>query len=325
MNAILVGSGKELQWENVPDPKLGPEDVLIDVYAAAVNRADLMQRAGDYPSPPGCPEWMGLEVAGVISAVGEKAASHRQVGQPVCALLGGGGYAEQVAVRYDMTMPIPKGVSMIQAAALPEAFATAYLNLFYEGQAQKSETLLMHAGASGLASVIIPMAKAFGLRVITSVMTEEIAKSIEHLKADRVIVTNKEEPSQALRDELENGHGVDLVIDCLGGTMMGKSLPFLNRGGRWILIATLAGDTTVINMKEMYKRNLRVIGNTLRSRTPEMKAEILSRLVSEVWPLIEQKQVFPAIWKTLPIERADEAHSDMQSGRSVGKIVLTVR
>lgn len=325
MKAILVGTAKHLFWQEVPNPVVGPEDVLIDIHAASVNRADLMQRAGDYPPPPGCPEWMGLEVAGVITAVGEKAALHRKVGDEVCALLGGGGYAEQVAVPWGMTMPIPKGLSMAEASALPEAFATAYLNLFYEGKAHKGETLLMHAGASGLASVIIPMARAYGLRVITSVMTDEAAAAIRHLKADRVIVTSREDPADVLKEELENGHGVDLVIDCLGGDMMGRALPHMNRGGRWIMIATLAGDTSCVNLKEMYKKNLRIIGNTLRSRTPAMKAEILAKLVDEVWPMVESGEVRPTIWKMLPIQQAEEAHAELQSGRSTGKVVLLVR
>ena len=171
MKAILVNDDKSLRWDNVPDPVCGAEDCLVKISAAALNRADLMQREGDYPPPPGCPEWMGLEVAGTIVEMGEiaKERSGYKVGDEVCALLGGGGYAEYVNVKYDMLMPIPKGCSLVEAAAIPEAFATAYLNLFIEGGIKEGNTLLMNAGASGLASVIIPMAKAFGVRVITTV------------------------------------------------------------------------------------------------------------------------------------------------------------
>ena len=324
MKAILEQPDKSLVWQEVPDPVCGEREVLIRVQAAAINRADLMQRAGDYPPPPGCPEWMGLEVAGEIVACGAQVGDQRQVGQKVCALLGGGGYAEYVAVNWDMTMPIPAGVSVEEASAMPEAFATAYLNLFIEGNARPGETLLMHAGASGLASVVIPMAKAFGLRVITTVLTDAVAASIAHLKADRVIVTGREDPAQVLKEELEAGHGVDLTIDCLGGPDMARCLPYMERGGRWIMIATLAGDTSQVNLKEMYKRNLRVIGNTLRSRTPEMKAEILGRLVRDVWPMVEAGKVRATVYKVLPIQRAEEGQALLMEGKSVGKVVLTV-
>ena len=197
MKAILVNNDKSLRWDDVPDPKIQTDEVLVEIHAAALNRADLMQREGDYPPPPGCPEWMGLEIAGVIIEIGEKAKikSNWKIGDKVCALLGGGGYAEYVSVKYDMLMPIPENCSMIEAAAIPEAFATAYLNLFIEGNIKAGNTLLMNAGASGLASVIIPMAKAFGIRVITTVLDDEKADSIKHLNADRVVVTGKEDIS----------------------------------------------------------------------------------------------------------------------------------
>ena len=224
MKAILVNDDRSLRWDNVPDPQIKSDEVLVEIHAAALNRADLMQREGDYPPPPGAPEWMGLEIAGVITQMGDEAKekSNWKIGDKVCALLGGGGYAEYVAVKYDMLMPVPSNCSMAEAAAIPEAFATAYLNLFIEGNIKPGNTLLMNAGASGLASVIIPMAKAFGIRVITTVLSDEIASSIKHLNADRVVVTTKEDISEVLKEELENGHGVDVDIDCLGGEIMGK-------------------------------------------------------------------------------------------------------
>ncbi|MEE0927652.1 MAG: alcohol dehydrogenase catalytic domain-containing protein, partial [Acutalibacteraceae bacterium] len=208
MKAILVNDDKSLRWDNVPDPVLGAEDCMVKIEAAALNRADLMQREGDYPPPPGCPEWMGLEIAGTITEVGPEAAkkSNWKVGDKVCALLGGGGYAQYANVKYDMLMPVPENCTMVEAAAIPEAFATAYLNLFIEGNIKEGDTLLMNAGASGLASVIIPMAKAFGIRVITTVLTDEIAASITHLNADRIVVTTKEDISEVLKEELEAGH-----------------------------------------------------------------------------------------------------------------------
>ena len=327
MKAILVNDDRSLSWDNVPDPTIKSEEVLVEIHAAALNRADLMQREGDYPPPPGCPEWMGLEVAGVITEMGEeaKAKSDWKVGDKVCALLGGGGYAEYVAVKYDMLMPVPENCSMVEAAAIPEAFATAYLNLFIEGGIKEGNTLLMNAGASGLASVIIPMAKAFGIRVITTVLTDEIAESIKHLNADRVVVTTKENIAEVLKEELENGHSVDVAIDCLGGEIMGKCIHYLTHGARWIMIAALAGQKTEIDLKNIYVRNVRIIGSTLRSRTPEVKAQILSELVKNVFPKIETGEVKPTIHAVHPITEAEAAHDILYKGQNVGKVVLEVK
>ncbi len=327
MKAILVNNDKRLRWDDVPNPIIKSEEVLVEIHAAALNRADLMQREGDYPPPPGCPDWMGLEIAGVIVEMGEeaKAKSSWKIGDKVCALLGGGGYAEYVSVKYDMLMPIPKNCSMVEAASIPEAFATAYLNLFIEGNIKEGNTLLMNAGASGLASVIIPMAKAFGIRVITTVLTDEIANSIKHLNADRIVVTTKEDISMVLKEELENGHGVDVAIDCLGGEIMGKCIHYLTHGARWIMIAALAGTKTEIDLKNIYVRNIRIIGSTLRSRTPAVKAQILSELVEKVFPKIETGEIKPTIHAVLPITEAEAAHDILYKGQNVGKVVLQVK
>ena len=326
MKAILVNDDRSLRWDDVPNPVLGNEDCLVKIEAAALNRADLMQREGDYPPPAGCPEWMGLEIAGTIVEIAEgaKAKSNWKIGDKVCALLGGGGYAEYANIKYDMLMPVPNNCSMVEAAAIPEAFATAYLNLFIEGNIKAGDTLLMNAGASGLASVIIPMAKAFGVRVITTVLTDEKANDIKHLKADRVVVTTKEDIVEALKEELENGHPVDVAIDCLGGEIMGKCIHYLKHGARWIMIAALAGTKTEIDLKNIYVRNVRIIGSTLRSRTPEMKAQILADLVKNVWPKVETGEVKPTIYKVLPIQEAEAAHDILYKGQNVGKVVLTV-
>lgn len=325
MKAILIGENKSLHWSEVPDPVMKADEVLVQIEAAALNRADLLQREGNYPPPPGCPEWMGLEIAGTVVAVGENAAkkSSWKPGDKVCALLGGGGYAEYVTVRWDMLMPVPKGCSMIEAAALPEAFATAYLNLFYEGGLRAGDTLLMQAGASGLASVTIPMAKAFGARVITTVLDHQV-DSIAHLKADRVINTNREDLADVLKMELEAGHPVDVALDCLGGVNMGKCLHYLRHGARWIVIASLAGDLTTIDVRNIYVRNVRIIGSTLRSRTPDEKAALLAELVRKVWPKIERGEIRPTIHAVMPITEAEAAHDILYSGKHAGKVVLTV-
>ena len=327
MKAILVNEDHSLRWDNVPDPILKDDDCLVKIEAAALNRADLMQRDGDYPPPPGCPEWMGLEIAGTIVAIAEgaKEKSDWKIGDKVCALLGGGGYAEYANVKYDMLMPVPKNCSMVEASAIPEAFATAYLNLFMEGNIQEGDTLLMNAGASGLASVVIPMAKAFGVRVITTVLSDEIAQSIQHLNADRVVVTTKEDIVSVLKEEWENGHPVDVTIDCLGGEIMGKCLHYLRHGARWIMIAALAGQKTEIDLKNIYVRNVRIVGSTLRSRTPETKAQILASLVKDVWPKVESGEVKPTIYKVLPITEAEAAQDILYKGQNVGKVVLEVK
>ena len=326
MKAILINNDRTLRWDDVPDPVCGAEECMVKIEAAALNRADLMQREGDYPPPPGCPDWMGLEIAGTITEVGEEAAkkSDWKVGDKVCALLGGGGYAQYANVKYDMLMPVPKNCSMVEAAAIPEAFATAYLNLFIEGGIKQGNTLLMNAGASGLASVIIPMAKAFGVRVITTVLSDEIADSIKHLNADVVVNTRKENIVEVLKRELDNGYPVDVAIDCLGGEIMGKCIHYLKHGARWIMIAALAGTKTEIDLKNIYVRNVRIIGSTLRSRTPEMKAQILKNLVEEVWPKVETGEVKPTIYKVLPIQQAEAAQDILYRGENVGKVVLTV-
>ncbi len=326
MKAILVNDDRSLRWDNVPDPVCGPEDCMVKIEAAALNRADLVQREGDYPPPPGCPEWMGLEIAGTITEVGEEAAkkSSWKVGDRVCALLGGGGYAQYANVKYDMLMPVPENCSMVEAAAIPEAFATAYLNLFMEGKLQKGDTLLMCAGASGLASVVIPMAKAFGARVITTVRSDDDVPAIAHLGADIVVNTKSQDIVEVLRQQLEEGHPVDVAVDCLGGEVMGKCIHYLRHGARWIMIAALAGQTTQIDLKNIYVRNVRIIGSTLRSRAPEVKAQILAELVRNVWPMVSRGEVKPTIYKVLPITQAEAAHNILYTGENVGKVVMTV-
>ncbi len=326
MKAILVNDDRSLRWDDVPNPIVGAEDCLVKIEAAALNRADLMQREGDYPPPPGCPDWMGLEIAGTIIEVGEEAAkkSNWKVGDKVCALLGGGGYAEYANVKYDMLMPVPGNCSMVEAAAIPEAFATAYLNLFIEGKIKEGDTLLVTGGNSGLASVIIRMAKAFGIRVITTVRSDEKAEAIKELGADIIVNTKKEDIVEVLKTQLEEGYPVDVAIDCVGGEVVGKCVHYLKHGARWIMIAALSGFHTEIDLKNIYVRNVRLIGSTLRSRAPEVKAQILSELVKDIWPKVESGEIKPTIHAVLPIQEAEAAHDILYKGQNIGKVVLTV-
>ena len=323
MKAILVNENKNLVWSEVADPIIKDDEVLVKIHAAALNRADLLQRQGKYPSPKGCPEWMGLEVAGVITALGSSVTGWK-LGDKVCALLGGGGYAEYVAVRYDMLMPIPKGLSMVEAAALPEAYATSYLNLFIEGHLEAGQTAFIPAGASGLASVAIPMAKAFGARVITSVLSDEIAERIKPLGADVIINSEAQCVCEILAAEEERGTPVNVSMDCLSGETLGKSLPYMARGGYWIVISTLAGIETTVQLRPLLTKGLHLVGSMLRNRTPEFKAYILSELVKNVWPRLEDGTIKPSIYKTFPITDAEAAHAVLERGENVGKVVLTV-
>lgn len=327
MHAIVVDHAGHLRWSQVADPIIGDQEVLLEIHAAALNRADLLQRAGQYPPPPGWPAWFGLEAAGIVRALGPKVQAEGKwhVGDQACALLGGGGYAEYVAVPSGLLMPLPEHLTMTEAAALPEAFGAAYLFLFEEGHLKPGDTLLMQAGASGLASVVIPMARAFGARVLTTVLNAGVAASISHLHADLVIDTSRQCLSDALKAEKEAGRGVDIVIDCLGGENVRECLPLLNHGGRWIMIATLAGDLTSVDLKKLYVNNTRLIGTTLRSRPLEVKERILSDMVHVIWPKVASGEIRPTIDRVLPIEEAEEAQRIMQEGRSVGKIVLKVR
>ena len=323
MKAMLVDQQQNMIWSDVPDPVIKAEEVLVKIKAAGVNRADLLQRQGKYPSPPGCPEWMGLEIAGEIVEVGEQVTGWK-VGDQVCALLGGGGYAEYVAVKYDMLMPIPKGLSLVEAAALPEAYATSYLNLFIEGHLQPGQVAFVPAGASGLSSAAIPLAKAFGARVVTSVRKDAQVEKIAPLGADLIINSSKESVAEVLKTEEEAGRAVNVSMDCLCGETLGQSMPYMARGGYWIVISTLAGIETNIQLRPLMTKGLHLVGSTLRSRTPEFKAQLLATLVEKVWPKLESGELKPSICATVPMDQAEKAHDMLSSGQNIGKVVLTI-
>lgn len=323
MKAILVDEAKNLVWSEVPDPVLRENEALIEIRAAALNRADLLQREGKYPPPPGCPEWMGLEISGVVADPGKGETKFKK-GDRVCALLGGGGYAEYAAVRRDHLMPIPEGLSFPEAAALPEAFATSYLNLFWEGHLTAGQTAFIPAGASGLASVAIPMAKAFGARVVTSLNQRAQLERIRHLGADRIILSEEEDVAAALEEEEKNGTPVAVSMDCLCGETLGKSLPFMAPGGYWVVISTLAGTETKVLLRPLLTKGLHLVGSMLRKRTPEFKAALLAELVEKVWPKIESGAIRPTLDRVFPIQEAEAAHGVLQRFENVGKVVLEV-
>lgn len=326
MKAMLVDENKNLVWSEVEKPTPKDDEILIKIYAAALNRADLLQRKGTYPSPKGWPEWMGLEVSGVIESMGEKAQkeSGKKIGDKVCALLGGGGYAEYVCAPYGMVMPVPENLSFEEAASLPEAYATCYLNLFYEGHLKSGQTAFIPAGASGLASVAIPMAKAFGARVITSVLSADIAEKIKNLGADVIINTEKENPAEILKSEAEKGYPVNMAMDCLAGETLGECLPYMAEGGYWVIISTLAGTETDIKLRPILTKGLHIVGSMLRKRSSDEKAQLLKELEEKFWPKLESGEIKPSVYKVLPIEKADEAHAILQNGENIGKVVLRI-
>ena len=318
MKAILIKADKQLVWSEVPDPVAKRGEILVGIHAAALNRADLLQRDGLYPSPPGWPEWMGLEVSGLVSHA--PAGSRWKPGDKVCALLGGGGYAEKVAVPEGMALPIPEGLSMAEAAAIPEAFATSYLNLCLEGGMKAGDTVFIQAGASGLGMAAIQLAKAMGAKVVTTVGTEEKAAFVTSLGADVVINHRKEDVAAALAK-----HPADVAMDCVAGPLLGKCLATMARGGRWIVIATMGGPVAEIDMNDFFKRGVKLIGSTLRSRSPEMKAQILARLEQELWPAFAADTIKVLIHATLPITEAEAAQAILKNQENLGKVVLPVR
>lgn len=316
MHAILVKKNQDLVWSQVPDPQPQDGQVVIDVHATALNRADLMQRAGNYPPPPDWPDWMGLEVAGTISHTPSN--SRWQIGDKVCALLGGGGYAQKVAVPQEMVLPIPQGLSFVQAAAIPEAFATSYLNLCIEGQMKQGDTIFIQAGASGLGMAAIQLAKTFKTKVITTVSSDAKAQFVKSLGADVIINRKTQDIPKVLAQ-----HSVDVAMDCVAGPDLGRNLATMAKGGRWIVIATLGGDMAQINMNDFFRRGVKLIGSTLRSRTSQVKANILAELQKHLWPAFAAGSINVQIHKTLPITQADEAHAILKKRENLGKVVLT--
>lgn len=318
MHAILIKEGKALVWSEVPDPVIKGNEILVEVHAAALNRADLMQREGNYPPPPGWPEWMGLEVAGIVLCAPRD--SRWKTGDKVCALLGGGGYAEKVAVPADMALPVPEGLSMVEAAAIPEVFATVYLNFVIEANVKPTDTVFIQAGASGLGIAAIQFVKNMGCKVITTVGSDEKANFVKGLGAD-IVVNRKTGDLSAVLEQ----NPVDITLDCVGGAGMGDNFSKMAPWGRWIQIAALAGGRTEIDLATVFRKRIRLIGSTLRSRTNEMKAQILHALQKTLWPKFSFGEIKPVIYKTLPITYAEKAHAILQGQKNLGKVVLTVK
>lgn len=326
MKAMLVDKDKNLVWSDVDDPVLEDDKIIVRIHAVALNRADLLQREGKYPSPAGWPSWMGLELAGEIIEMGTKAKENTafKIGDKVCALVGGGAYATKIAIPYQLVLPIPKGLTLEEASAIPEAYVTSYLNLFEEGKLKKGQTVYIAAGASGLASAAIPMAKAFGARVITSVQTNAVKEKIKHLNADYIIVQENESIPAAFKKFEEEGHPVNVVMDCLGGQDLGDALSYMARGGYWVLISTLAGITTEIQLRPVLTKGLHLVGSMLRNRTNDEKEMLLKNLQRDFFKYFENGTIRPNIFKILDISQVEEAHQILLTNQNVGKVVLKI-
>jgi len=316
-----------------PAPAPGPGEVLIDVYAAGVNRPDLMQREGRYPPPPGTTDIPGLEIAGRVAALGAADASgppqsssgrRWQVGDEVCALLAGGGYAERAVAPGVQCLPVPRGLSMVDAAAVPETFFTVWTNVFDRGRLASGEWLLVHGGTSGIGSTAIQIASARGARVIATAGSDRKCEAIRRLGAVRAINYHTEEFVEVVKSVTDR-RGVDVVLDIIGGSYAQRNLDSLARDGRLVQIGVMGGASAEIALRTIMLKRLTLTGSTLRIRTPEEKGVIARALEREVWPLIESGRVRPVVHQTFPLPQAAEAHRALESGDVIGKVVLIVR
>ena len=319
MKAILL-QNNTLTWADAPVPELGPGQVRIGVKATAINRADLVQRAGGYPPPPGASPILGLECAGEVLEVGE-GVRRVAAGDQVCALLAGGGYAEQVVVPAGQVLKVPRGFDAIRAAAIPEVFATAYLNLYMEAGLQKQERVLLHAGASGVGTAAIAMCKAFhNPCFVTAGSADKIARCVE-LGADGGADRHADDFHEVVKAWAEAG-GVDVILDPVGAAYLMHNLGYLNIGGRLVLIGLMGGAQADINLGLLMMKRARIIGSTLRARPISEKAAVMDALHTRVWPLFESGAIEPVIEAVIPIQEAERAHALVAGNDTVGKVVL---
>ncbi|GAA2645848.1 NAD(P)H-quinone oxidoreductase [Dactylosporangium fulvum] len=316
MHAITIeqpGGPEVLRWTEVPDPVPAQDEVLIEVVAAGVNRADALQRAGNYPPPEGALPYPGMEVSGRIKALGGGVHTWR-VGQEVAALIGGGGYAEFVTAPAAQLLPVPKGVSTVDAAGLPEVAATVFSNVVDLARLRPGETLLVHGGGSGIGTFAVQLGKALGATVITTARASKHDRLVE-LGADRVIDYTQEDFSESVR--------ADVILDIMGASYLGRNVKALNDGGRLIVIGLQGGRRAELDLGALLAKRGTVAATALRSRTPAQKAAILRGVREELWPLLEEGLIRPVIDTTIPMPQAADAHRLLESNEHFGKILLT--
>ena len=322
MKAIEIsqpGPPDVLRLVERPTPSPGPDEVLVRVKAAGVNRPDIMQRLGLYPPPPGASDLPGLEVAGTIAAAGASVTRWRE-GDSVCGLVAGGGYAEYCVVPEPQLLPQPHGLSSEEAAAIPETFFSVWTNLFERGRLSEGESVLIHGGSSGIGTTATQLARAFGARVFATAGSDEKCAACERLGA-RAINYRTADFVQVIRD-WTGGAGVDVILDMVGGSYLQRNLESLAMHGRLLQIGLLESARTEINLRAIMHKRLTLTGSTLRTRSVEEKGTIARALEAKVWPLLVARQVAPVIYRSLPLAAAPEAHRLLESGEAIGKVVL---
>jgi putative PIG3 family NAD(P)H quinone oxidoreductase len=322
MRAIVAESSDQLSWQEVPDVSAGPGEVLIKVAAAGVNRADLLQAAGKYPPPPGASEIIGMEVSGTVAGLGS-GVTEWSVGQQVCALLAGGGYAEHVAVPAGQVMPIPSGVDLVDAAGLPEVACTVWSNLVLTAHLGEGQLLLMHGGASGIGTHAIQVARVLGARVAVTAGSEEKLQTCRDLGAE-ITINYRDEDFVA---RVQESGGADVIFDIMGASYLDRNIDALASDGQLVIIGMQGGLMGELNIGKLLAKRAHVIGTTLRGRPtsgPNSKSEIVAAVTDAVWPMIADGRVRPIIGERIPIEQAGAAHQKLQAGEVHGKIVLTL-
>ena len=326
MRAIVVdvpGGPEALVEADVADPVAGPGEVVLEVVAAGVNRADLLQRQGQYPPPPGAPDWPGLECSGRIAVLGE-GVTDWSVGDEVCALLSGGGYAEQVAVPAGQLLPVPHGVGLVEAAALPEVACTVWSNVFMLAGLRPGETLLVHGGSGGIGTMAIQLARRIGARVAVTAGSAAKLEACAALGAE-ILVNYREQDFVAEVREATGGAGADVVLDNMGAAYLGRNVDVLATNGRLVVIGMQGGTRAELNLGQLLAKRAAVLATTLRARPLEEKAAIVASVVEHVWPLVADGIVRPVVDTTFPLTRAADAHRRMESSDHVGKVLLVVR
>jgi putative PIG3 family NAD(P)H quinone oxidoreductase len=326
MHAVVIsepGDPEVLQWTEVPDPRPGPGEVLVEVAAAGVNRADLMQRQGLYPPPPGAPPYPGLECSGTVAALGD-GVSGWHVGQQVCALLSGGGYAEQVAVPAGQLLPVPKGITVIEAAAFPETACTVYSNVFVTARLAAAETLLVHGGGSGIGTMAIQLAKHAGARVAVTAGSQEKLDVCRALGADITINYREEDFVDSLMAATD-GHGADVILDIVGAAYLARNIAALAPDGRIANIGMQRGSKAELDFGALMAKRAAISSTSLRARPEEQKASIVAAVTENVWPVVEAGLIRPVIDTELPMQKAAQAHRIMAESTHTGKILLRAK
>jgi putative PIG3 family NAD(P)H quinone oxidoreductase len=324
MHAIVItepGGPEVLRWQEVDDLTPGPGEVLINVAASAVNRADLLQRQGLYPPPPGESEILGLECSGTVAALGTGVTSVA-VGQHVTALLAGGGYAEQVVVPIGQLMSVPEGVDLVTAGGLPEVACTVYSNLVLEANLREGQWVLIHGGGSGIGTMAIQVARALGARVAVTAGSESKLETCEQLGAE-VLINYREADFVAVMSEATNGLGVDVILDNMGAAYLQRNVEALARNGRLVIIGMQGGVQAEFNIATLLRKNGRIMATSLRGRPAQEKAEICAAVERNVWPWIHAGIVQPHIGATVPMSQAAQAHALLDAGSTTGKILLS--